>query len=192
MSSCIYIWCFHSDVTIVCLKGNKMRYHERVQWASWTKDECIQASSSLYTSLHNHPFLAIGWQWKNYLYMVFSLKWDHIQPLRWQNEIPQIWWIWRTKDWRTQVSVRHDTYQASLPGHRQTMKPLFIWYFHSNVAIIFLKSNKTRLPGAAPQPIGLFLFCIVFGWGWTKLIIVLCMNLSVEVEIRWHTEFGRI
>ena len=24
---------------------------------------------------------------------------------------------------------------------------------------------STRLPGAAPQPIGLFLFCIEFGWG---------------------------
>ena len=23
----------------------------------------------------------------------------------------------------------------------------------------------TRLPGAVPQPIGLFLFCIEFGWG---------------------------
>ena len=33
-----------------------------------------------------------------------------------------------------------------------------------------------------PQPIGLFLFCIEFGWGRTKLIIVLCMNLLVEVE----------
>ena len=50
------------------------------------------------------------------------------------------------------------------------------------------KSSKTRLPGAVPQPIGLFLFCIAIGWGWTKLIIVLCMNLLVEVEIRWHTE----
>ena len=50
----------------------------------------------------------------------------------------------------------------------------------------------TRLPGAVPQLIGLFLFCIEFGWGWTKLNIVLCMNLLVEVEIRWHTEFGRI
>ena len=52
------------------------------------------------------------------------------------------------------------------------------------------ESYQTRLPGAVPQPIGLFLFCIEFGL--TKLIIVLCMNLLVEVEIRWHTEFGRI
>ena len=27
------------------------------------------------------------------------------------------------------------------------------------------KNIKTRLPGAVPQPIGLFLFCIEFGWG---------------------------
>ena len=27
------------------------------------------------------------------------------------------------------------------------------------------KENETRLPGAVPQPIGLFLFCIEFGWG---------------------------
>ena len=27
------------------------------------------------------------------------------------------------------------------------------------------KVTKTRLPGAVPQPIGLFLFCIEFGWG---------------------------
>ena len=26
-------------------------------------------------------------------------------------------------------------------------------------------SYPTRLPGAVPQPIGLFLFCIEFGWG---------------------------
>ena len=25
--------------------------------------------------------------------------------------------------------------------------------------------KQTRLPGAVPQPIGLFLFCIEFGWG---------------------------
>ena len=25
--------------------------------------------------------------------------------------------------------------------------------------------NSTRLPGAVPQPIGLFLFCFEFGWG---------------------------
>ena len=25
--------------------------------------------------------------------------------------------------------------------------------------------QKTRFPGAVPQPIGLFLFCIEFGWG---------------------------
>ena len=43
-----------------------------------------------------------------------------------------------------------------------------------------------------PQPIGLFLFCIEFGWGRTKLIIVLCSNLLVEVEISWQTEFGRV
>ena len=41
-----------------------------------------------------------------------------------------------------------------------------------------------------PQPIGLFLFCIEFGWGWTKLIIDLCMNLLVGVEMKLHTEFG--
>ena len=27
------------------------------------------------------------------------------------------------------------------------------------------KKQVTRLPGALPQPIGLFLFCIEFGWG---------------------------
>ena len=27
------------------------------------------------------------------------------------------------------------------------------------------EDKKTRLPGAVPQPIGLFLFCIEFGWG---------------------------
>ena len=27
------------------------------------------------------------------------------------------------------------------------------------------KLIRTRLPGAVPQPIGLFLFCIEFGWG---------------------------
>ena len=43
-----------------------------------------------------------------------------------------------------------------------------------------------------PQPIGLFLFCIEFAWGWTKLISVLCMNLLVAVEIKLHTEFGRV
>ena len=52
--------------------------------------------------------------------------------------------------------------------------------------------KNIRLPGAVPQPIQLFLFCIEFGWGWTKLIIVLCMNLLVEVEIKLHTEFGRV
>ena len=52
-------------------------------------------------------------------------------------------------------------------------------------SFIFLKNIYTRLPEAVPQPIGLFLFCIEFGWG----IIVLCLNLLVEVEIRWHTEF---
>ena len=36
------------------------------------------------------------------------------------------------------------------------------------------KKSQTRLPGAVPQPIGLFLFCIEFGWGWTKLIIDYC------------------
>ena len=45
-----------------------------------------------------------------------------------------------------------------------------------------------------PQPIGLFLFCIEFGWGGTKLSIVLSMSLLVEVEIKWHVlnlvEFG--
>ena len=28
-----------------------------------------------------------------------------------------------------------------------------------------MKRNKTRLPRTVPQPIGLFLFCIEFGWG---------------------------
>ena len=30
---------------------------------------------------------------------------------------------------------------------------------------LHLLEIKTRLPGAVPQPIGLFLFCIEFGWG---------------------------
>ena len=43
------------------------------------------------------------------------------------------------------------------------------------------KVFKTRLPGAVPQLVGLFLFCIEFGWGWTKLIIV----LSEEKKLGW-------
>ena len=82
----LFIWYFHSNVAIIFLKSNKMRYHHN--------DECTIASRSKF------------------------------EP--------------------TQASVSHDTYQSSLPGHRQTMKPLFIWYFHSNVAIICLKSNKMR------------------------------------------------
>ena len=30
---------------------------------------------------------------------------------------------------------------------------------------IDVKGEYTRLPGAVPRPIGLFLFCIEFGWG---------------------------
>ena len=57
--------------------------------------------------------------------------------------------------------------------------------FHSKVVVV-KHLWLIRLPGAV--------FCIEFGWGWTKLIIVLCMcmNLLVDVEIRWHSEFGRI
>ena len=34
--------------------------------------------------------------------------------------------------------------------------------FNINLVVIH---SCTRLPGAVPQPIGLFLFCIGFGWG---------------------------
>ena len=58
-------------------------------------------------------------------------------------------------------------------------------YFSLFLAL--LKIEYTRLPGTVPQPIGLFLFCIEFGWGLTKQIIVLCINLLVGVEIKLHT-----
>ena len=35
----------------------------------------------------------------------------------------------------------------------------------SKFDIFWLKEINTRLPGAVPQLIGLFLFCIEFGWG---------------------------
>ena len=33
------------------------------------------------------------------------------------------------------------------------------------IVMKFVRIKGTRFPGAVPQPIGLFLFCIEFGWG---------------------------
>ena len=65
---CNFIWYFHSNVTILCLKSNKMRHHRNKECttANRSKYERTQAGGSLYTyqtSLHRHM----------HIYMVISL-----------------------------------------------------------------------------------------------------------------------
>ena len=96
----------------------------------------------------NHPYLGIGWQWNVYLYGIFTLMWPYFASTvtKWYTtEIKSARTIGsKTEDERTEAS---NTYQSSLPWHRQTMRPLFIWYFHSNVAIFCIKSNKMKYHG---------------------------------------------
>ena len=82
----VFIWYFHSNAAILCLKRNKMRHH--------LNKECTTAKRSTYQ--------------------------------------------------RTQAGDSLDTYQTSLHGQRKTIKPVFIGYFQSNAAILYLKSNKMR------------------------------------------------
>ena len=82
----VFIWYFHSNAAILCLKSNKMRHHPN--------KECTKANRSKYE--------------------------------------------------RTQAVDSLDTYQTSLQGHKQTIRPVFIWYFHFNATILCLKSNKLR------------------------------------------------
>ena len=86
MALCLFIWYFHSNTTILCLKSNKMRHNQN--------EECTTANRSEYVC--------------------------------------------------TQDSGSLETYKKSLHGHRKTIRPVFIWDFHSNEAIICLKSNQMR------------------------------------------------
>ena len=48
----------------------------------------------------------------------------------------------RSKYEHTQADGSLDTYQTSLHEHWKTIRPVFIWYFHSIAAILSLKSKK--------------------------------------------------
>ena len=48
-----------------------------------------------------------------------------------------------------------------------TLNNIQMFIVFINLLLLFSHTKKylTRLPGAVPQLIGLFLFCIEFGWG---------------------------
>ena len=73
-----------------------------------------------------------------------------------------------------QSSVRSEAicHKMRLCLHNQQLA-VVSWHFYCNLQLPVTNMWQTRLPGAVPQLIGLFLFCIEFGWGWTKLIMVL-------------------